>query len=48
MSGRYPLKLDYGKPTERIVFFETQAERLAAAKKILAEERDADRAGGDG
>lgn len=31
----YGLKLDYGKPTERIVFFATREERLAAAKEAL-------------
>ena len=31
----YALKLDYGKSTERIVLFATQAERLAAAKAAL-------------
>jgi hypothetical protein len=31
----YHLKLDYGQPTERIVSFATQAERLAAARAVL-------------
>jgi hypothetical protein len=35
----YHLKLDYGLTTERIVSFETQAERLAAAKSVLRAER---------
>jgi hypothetical protein len=35
----YALKLDYGLPTERIVLFATQAERLQAARAILRAER---------
>lgn len=35
----YHLCLDWGKPTQRIVSFATQAERLAAAKLALREER---------
>ena len=31
----YALKLDYGKPTERIVLFATREERLAAARAAL-------------
>jgi len=38
-NRHYHLKLDYGKPSERIVSFSTQAERLAAAKAALREER---------